>query len=174
MTSFLFWNLRGHQEATWADRAPNLRTCINRLARTCGVDVFLFVESAFDPAELIASLNRARAGKYALPSNPNQRIQVITRLPPTNVVSQFDSVDGRLSIRRLLMADTDILLAVLHFQSQMHWTTTDRAFQATVVQEDIVRTEETVGHQRTVLVGDLNMNRSPKLTNGAQRAVPFG
>jgi hypothetical protein len=76
------------------------------------------------------------------------------------VVDQFnDATDGRLTVRRLTTpANTEILLAALHFQSQMAWTPEEQALQATVTQGDICRVEDVVGHQRTVLVGDLNLN----------------
>jgi hypothetical protein len=168
MVSFLFWNLMGNQTATWHVRAPHLRTRLSRMASVFGVDVLLCVESGFEAAELLAALNQGAGQTYSLAQNLNQRIQVITRLPPDRVVSQFDSADGRLTIRRLVTAKTDLLLAVLHFQSQMNWTPTDQAFQATALQDDLVRTEELVGHRRTVLVGDLNMNPFDPGVAGAQ------
>lgn len=99
MLSVLFWNLMGNEVATWATRAANLRSSLTRMAGGLDVDLFLFAESAFDPGEVIASLNAPGAGTYTLPPNPNpnQRIQILSRLPPGSMGSQFDSGDGRLT-----------------------------------------------------------------------------
>lgn len=158
MITFLFWNLMGNQSATWSSRSGNLRTRLANMAATYGVDVFLFAESAFDSADLLALLNQKAAGTYAVPPNYNQRIQVISRLPAGSMISQYDSVEERLTIRRLRTVNADILLAVLHFQSQAAWDVDSLGFQTTTLREDIERTEADVGHHRTVLVGDLNLN----------------
>jgi hypothetical protein len=130
------------------------------MATTFDIDVFLFAESAFEPTEFTAALNKGKSEQFHYPPTHSWRIQLYTRLPPGSVVDQFDSAaDGRLTIRRLTTASrTEILLAVLHFQSQRDWTTDEQALQATVVQREISQTEEAVGHRRTVLVGDFNMN----------------
>lgn len=141
-------------------RAPVLRTHLARLAASSGIDVLLLAESEFDPADVVDALHGARQGGFHYPASNSRRIQLFTRLPASAVLDQFnDSSDGRLTIRRLTTSsDRKILLAALHFQSQMHWTSGEQALQATVVHQDIVRAEDVVGHQRTVLVGDLNMN----------------
>jgi endonuclease/exonuclease/phosphatase family metal-dependent hydrolase len=168
MTTFLFWNLMGNQEANWPARMAALRTHIVQMALSFGVDVFMFAESSFDPSELVAALNHAKVGRYCYPPSRNERLQIITRFKRSALVNQYDSEDGRLTIRRLTTMTTKILLAVIHFQSQMNWTPTDQAFQATVVRENILQTEETVGHQRTILAGDLNMNPFDPGLVGAQ------
>ena len=75
------------------------------------------------------------------------------------MADQFDNADDRLTIRRLTTPSrTEILLAVLHFQSRRSWTSSAQALQAPVTQREISETEDTVGHRRTLLVGDFNMN----------------
>jgi hypothetical protein len=103
-------------------------------------------------------------------ASSSQRIQLFTRFPEAAVTDQFnDSSDGRLTIRRVTTSrPTDILLAALHFQSQMVWDADEQALQATVLQRDVSGTEDVVGHQRTVLVGDLNMNPFDLGVVGAQ------
>ena len=160
MLSILFWNLRGNDTTTWASRVPTLRTHLMRLAESLGIDVLLLAESGFDPADILDALNGGRPGAFHYPASNSRRIQLFTRLSASAVIDQFnDSSDGRLTIRRLTTSsDRQILLAALHLQSQMYWTVEQQALQATVVRQDIVQTEDIVGHQRTVLIGDLNMN----------------
>jgi hypothetical protein len=130
------------------------------MASSLDVDVVLLAESAFDPTIVIETLNAGQHAPYCYPARNSRRIQLFTRLPAAAVVDQFnDSSDGRLTIRRLTTeANADILLAALHFQSWMARTAEEQALHATVTQQEISDTEDLVGHQRTVLVGDLNMN----------------
>lgn len=160
MLSILFWNLRGNETATWAKRGPGLRIRLARMAKSLEIDVLLLAESGFDPADMVDALNTGSQDTFCIPPSNSRRIQLFTRLPASAVIDQFnDSSDGRMTIRHVTTSSGhSILLAVLHFQSQIHWTIGEQALQATVVQQDIVRTEGIVGHQRTVLVGDLNMN----------------
>ena len=158
MISFLFWNLMGNQADSWNHRADHLKTRIGRMARKYDVDVFLFAESAFDPGELVATLNLVQVGTYTEPQSNNEKIQLITRLPRDDVVSQFDSLDDRLTIRHLIGTKPQLLLAVLHFHSLVSWEKEDQMFEVMNLHEDIVRVEDKVGHRRTILAGDLNMN----------------
>jgi len=160
MISFLFWNLMGNQETNRAVRMAGLRQHIARMAESLKIDVFLFAESPFPVAELTATLDSVQVGTYCYPVSNSRRIQLFTRLPGRAISDQFnDSSDGRLTIRNLTTPlQSNLLLAVLHFQSQMAWSIEDQALQATVLQRDIADTEDQVGHQRTILVGDLNMN----------------
>lgn len=158
MTTFVFWNLKGNDKSSWAARRCQLQTHLVQIASSFDVDVFVFGESAFDPAQLIAALNKANAGLYCYPPNGSERIQIVTRFKKSALKPQYDSEDGRVTIRRLITPSREILLAAMHFQSQWNWSTEDQAFQATVLRENIIRTEDTVGHQRTILVGDMNMN----------------
>jgi hypothetical protein len=168
--SILFWNLRGNQTATWAARSASLRSQVARLGSSFGIDILLLAESGFDPTEIVDALNGGKPGDYCYPASNSRRIQLFTRLPRSAVVDQFnDSSDGRLTIRRIAIpTGGEILLAALHFQSQMAWTAEEQALQATVTRQDVSETEDLVGHQRTALVGDLNMNPFDLGVVGAQ------
>ena len=128
------------------------------MATEFGVDVFMFAESAFQPEELIAALQVAKIGRYCFPKAENKRIQIYTRFKQSALDEKYNSVDDRLTIRSLGTETTTVLLAVIHFQSQWYATPNDQAMQTQVVSRNIVQTENELGHQRTILVGDLNMN----------------
>ena len=170
MLSILFWNVMGNQTLTWEARSSALSTHIARIMSAFGVDVLLLAESGFEPPEVVDALNGGKPGAFCHPTSNSRRIQLFSRLAASSVVDQFnDSSDGRLTIRRLTTpSNGEILLAALHFQSQIVWTAEEQALQATVVQQDIAETEDVVGHQRTVLVGDLNMNPFDLGVVGAQ------
>jgi len=52
----------------------------------------------------------------------------------------------------------DILLAITHFPSKREWSGDSQAHECINLAEDIKREEKSIGHSRTILVGDLNMN----------------
>lgn len=169
MISFLFWNLMGNQQNTWLHRAPRLCTSITRLVTSLKVDVLMFAESGFQPMEIVTALSQAGLGVAYQASPTATRIQVFSRVPEINLIPQFDSVDERLTVRRLRTTKTEFLLAVVHFQSQLHgMDAVAQALQATTLRDNIVRAEQTVGHERTILVGDLNMNPFDPGVVGAQ------
>lgn len=159
MISFLFWNLMGRQATNRTARRDTVRNHLVRIATTYPIDVFLFAESAFEPAEFTLALNAAQARAFHFPPSSSRRIQMYTRLAPGSVADQFDSADDRLTIRRLTTASqTEILVAALHFQSRRGWTVDEQALEATVTQRFISETEDFAGHRRTLIVGDFNMN----------------
>jgi len=66
---------------------------------------------------------------------------------------------GALSIWELKVGRyPGVLLAVVHLPGKINWERDDQTLQATTFARDIARTEDEVGHLRTVLVGDLNMH----------------
>jgi hypothetical protein len=47
---------------------------------------------------------------------------------------------------------------VTHFPSKLHWSDESQAFECTELARRISEQEEAAGHNRTILVGDFNMN----------------
>jgi endonuclease/exonuclease/phosphatase family metal-dependent hydrolase len=159
MVSFLFWNLMGNQTATWTNRVAALKRHLARLVRHLEVDVLLLAESRFLPGDLFQALNADDGLNFGFPESNAERVHLFTRLPLESVVDMFHNpADGRLSVRRLILPKTDLLLATVHFQSQMVWRTDEQLTQAIYLQSDIAQAEDDAGHQRTLVVGDLNMN----------------
>ena len=66
---------------------------------------------------------------------------------------------NRLTIRHLKLPGTaDVLLAIVHFQSKLYWKETSQAQACVKLASEIQDIEKEIGHSRTILVGDLNMN----------------
>jgi endonuclease/exonuclease/phosphatase family metal-dependent hydrolase len=124
------------------------------------VDVLIVAESPFTHQEVLDALNGANAGTYYWPLSRSRRVHLYTRLAVGSVVDRLnDPADGRLTIRQLnTPKGTTLLLAMTHFQSQVHWGPTEQALQAVNVAAQIVHEEDRANHRRTLLVGDLNMN----------------
>lgn len=148
MTTFVFWNLNNQP----------LQEIITHLSSHYDIDVLMFAESSIEPVILLKALNQTgRPQFFYAPSIGCEKIKIFTRFREDFVKPIFES--HRLTIRHLcLPGQTDILLAVSHFPSKIHWDDTSQALESVKLANDIRSAEEQVGHSRTVLVGDLNMN----------------
>jgi hypothetical protein len=152
MLTFLFWNLYRKDQ----------KESIRRLARTHQVDIFIFAEYRLPATDdLIIGLNGDGNGlpfRY-FPGREPGPVEIISRLAPKT----FEPVseDGRYSIRRLLMTGQDeLLLVAVHLRSLLHRNKgeEDQREAARRLAEEIRRVESEVGHSRTILVGDFNLN----------------
>jgi endonuclease/exonuclease/phosphatase (EEP) superfamily protein YafD len=151
-TAFLCWNL---------NRKP-LQQLVAELARSRSVDVLILLECAIGIADLLLALNEpgsAEAIFYyaATPAGSSDEIKIFTRFSTEFLRPIQDA--RRLTIRHLVLpARTDVMLAVVHFRSKLHWSDTSQYFECTELGRTIADAERQVGHSQTVLAGDLNMN----------------
>ena len=150
MISFLFWNVYN----------KSLDTHVARLVVRNDVDVVMLAECPDRPETILDSLNAISQERFTFPFSEGNRIRIFTRFPERTLVDWFNSNGDRLTIRRLRPHDeTDLLLCVLHFQSRRTgWTESNQAVEATAIARDIADAEDRAFHQRTLLVGDMNMN----------------
>ena len=148
MTTFLFWNLNNQP----------LQEIITQLSLYYDIDVLIFAEFSIERDVLLRTLNqKARPKFFYAPSIGCERIKIFTRFLVHFIKPVFES--DRLTIRHLcLPGQTDILLAVNHFPSKIHWDDSSQGQESVALAMDIRSTEERIGHSRTILVGDLNMN----------------
>jgi hypothetical protein len=146
MTTFLFWN---------TNKKP-VEEAIAALVESHRVDVLVLAEYS-TPDELLERINRPGRAGFHLTFGLSKAVIVFTRFSSQLVHPVFEG--DRVSIRRLaLPARLEILLALVHFPSKLYWSDGSQAIQCTELAREIRTQEENAGHNRTVLVGDLNMN----------------
>jgi hypothetical protein len=150
MLGVLFWNLR---------RRP-LEQAVATLAHAHGAEVVVLAEAKgreYLIQRALPNATRADVGpRYFLVATPPTRLAVYCRLPRHCV--QPVAQTGGLSICRIIPSvGRDILLVGAHLASKAWRTSEDQAF-ACPVRAAIEREEQRAGHQRTVIVGDLNMD----------------
>lgn len=145
--TFLFWNLYKKQ----------LQESIRRIVNLYAVDVIILAESTVDPARILLVLNRDEPNFHYAPSIGCQKIHIFTKF--TNDFMPIVEED-RMTIRQLKTATMaqDILVAALHFPSKANWTESDQLSESPRYADLIQQAERQVNHQRTILVGDFNMN----------------
>lgn len=144
---FVFWNI---------NRKP-LAPVIADLAREQQVDVVVLVECNIESHILLTALNGMDGSDFHLAPGVNKKIRIFTRFSREFLRPVFES--DRVTIGRLsLPARSEILLSVAHLPSKLHWTTEGQSFECGELARQIAAEEDKAGHQRTVLVGDFNMN----------------
>ncbi|MFI5382385.1 MAG: endonuclease/exonuclease/phosphatase family protein [Tepidisphaerales bacterium] len=149
MLTFLFWNIA---------KKP-LEQAITRLVAKHRVDFLMLAESELDPPSLVAQLAASVGTPYTFQPSDRRKLQVYSGSATGRVVEQYVDPTGALTVRRLdLPAAPGILVAILHMVSKVNWSITAQAMHSVELAGDIRRVEGDVGHTRTLLVGDFNMN----------------
>jgi endonuclease/exonuclease/phosphatase family metal-dependent hydrolase len=159
MLNVLFWNLR---------RNP-LQEFVGRLATRWSLDIIILAESeGVPPATLLSVLNPMGASSYYhVPLLGCEKLEIYVRFSTEFLTPVAET--HRLTVRHLQLPGTiDILVAAVHFPDKRSMSGASQAFEAITLAEVLRRAERQVGHQRTILVGDLNMNPFEDGMVGAQ------
>lgn len=149
MATILFWNI-------------NKKRLFEELISLCNeheVDILILAEAKPDisDAEVLIALNSECEDVYIAPFNPSPRLSFFFRYPAESVKLVAD--EGGIAIRRISPPiGIDILLVALHLPSKLYMTEDDQKFQAVRVSQLIQEAESKVGHARTLVIGDFNMN----------------
>lgn len=147
MITFLFWNL---------NRKP-LQDLVADLVEIHNVDVLILAECQIETPIMLESLNSMTGPKFHLTDSQCDSIKIYARLPSESTMKQFDS--RRMTIRRLLLPGCEeILLAAAHLPSKLHWRDASQNAECIGLAFNIREIENEVGHRRTIMVGDLNIN----------------
>ncbi len=110
----------------------------------------------------VGALLRA-LGQVAAPFNRSERVlpdsglEILIRYPAEFLKKCHDSI-GMTAKKLCLPAAEEILLTVMHLPSRLHWSTDAQAAECHRVAGVLRAIEERIGHRRTVLVGDFNVN----------------
>jgi hypothetical protein len=162
-TRFLFWNINGKP----------LADLIGHIAYVRAIDIIILAESDISAVDMLRSLNRQCSGGFRYCAGFNATIEVFVRFSPGFLQPRFDA--DRVSIRHLtLPARSTILLAMVHLPSKLRWSNDSQAIECTELARRIAIEEDKVGHRRTILVGDLNMNpfETGMVAAGGLNSVP--
>lgn len=149
MTNFLFWNL---------NKKP-LEKTVAELAHEHKVDVILLAECVIEPVKLLLTLNRTASSYRYAPPRLSTKVEVFTKFSADFIQPIYEESSDRFIVRHLMLpAKTDILLVAVHLQSKMSFNEESQKHYCAEIAGKIREFESQVGHSRTILVGDLNMN----------------
>lgn len=114
-------------------------------------------EPALEPTVFLNSLNRRRKKPFQITDSFTDNIQIFVDFSPSFMEPVAES--KRYTIRRFKFPIClEYFLVVVHLPSKLHRTPDDQAVSASLVTQEILRTENLSGHRRTILVGDFNMD----------------
>jgi endonuclease/exonuclease/phosphatase family metal-dependent hydrolase len=154
MTTFLFWNVH----------KMDLSHRLARLILAHQVDVLLIAESPVGAAHASRAISAAGGPSlttHELVENEEveSKVLVLSRFESAAFREKYTDMLGRLRIYEVVLRDSpEFLLAVAHLPSQRSRSREGLSQSATMWAEMIRDTEHRVGHLRTILVGDLNLN----------------
>lgn len=147
MATILFWNI---------NKKPLLEDIV-LLCRHHEVDILILAESTISDISVLRALNPGIDRKYLAPFNPSSRLSFYFRYPPESISLVTD--EGGIAIRRIRPPiGADMLLVALHLSSKLYMTEEDQKFQAIRTASVIQEAERRIGHTRTLVIGDFNMN----------------
>jgi hypothetical protein len=147
MATILFWNIC---------KKPLIDEIVS-LCHHHDVDILILAESAMLEVEILEALNTGTERLYLAPLNLSEKLFFFFRYPAESIASISD--EGGVAIRKISPPiGCEFLLVALHLPSKLHRTEYDQAAEARRVAELIREAEEQVGHNRTIIIGDLNMN----------------
>ncbi len=146
MLSLLFWNV--HQRP--------LGDVVAAAAADNNSDVVILAECD-DPRPVLGRLNTNTSRFFAFRSSIDGRFVVFSRLPEEGL-TELGAYEGLTFFRLSPPIGKEVLLVAAHLPSKLWLSEDDQAFHSRRFGKKIVEFEERVGHQRTVLLGDLNMN----------------
>ncbi len=147
MLNFLFWNLQNKR----------LDETIVKITQKHRFDVLIFTEFNIEPALILKKLNRKGVFYDYAVSLGCDKVKIFTKFPRNFILAVLET--NRLTIRNLKLPGLeDILVAAVHFPGKPHWDEYSQAAEASRLSDAIKKAEKEIGHSRTVLVGDLNMN----------------
>lgn len=130
---------------------------LSRLVRDFNIDVLMLAENTLGITDVLCELNTFDAADFHYNTGLCERIDIFSKFTQALIKPKFES--KHITIRHLKPPTTrDLLLVIVHLSSKLHQSSESQAFEMTEMAKDIIRMEGKVGHKRTVLVGDLNMN----------------
>ncbi len=151
MPRFLFWNV---------DKR-DLGDLLDVLCQQHAVDILVLAENGASPSQTLRAVNR-QTTEYRFHPHPEQslgdRVELYSRLPQECVLP-CRAMGHYLDVRHIRPpVGESFLLAMAHLSSKLHVDADEQAQLATRLAPVIRGAEDEVGHARTIVVGDFNMN----------------
>lgn len=146
MLKILFWNLN----------RKDLRSLVCEAVKAEDVDVVLLIESGVTRSEVLDSLQTEITDQFHIPNSIENRFQVFSKDRALDLSEFHDA--RRISLRKLKWAGLELSLGVVHLVDARNNDMEERQSQVEALSHELRRREERVGHQRTILIGDFNMN----------------
>lgn len=142
----LFWNLNR------CDRRGLVCAAVNAES----ADVVVLIENKVPALDTLSAIQDHVSFDFSLPDAIPGRFQVFSRATDYDL-SEIYSGD-RVSIRRFKFSGVELLLGVVHVVDKRNFDDSRQSVQAVLLADEIRRVEQQCKHERTIVIGDFNMN----------------
>ena len=147
MPTIAFWNLA----------KKNHVAMLVEFIEENGVEILVVAEQEFEPAELIVAYARRTERSLYSPEIINSRVRFYSLFP--NDRFRLVADDGHLSIKEYRpLVGSSLLIVGVHLASKLFQREFDQPTEARRLMRRTEEAEAMVGHERTIVLGDFNMN----------------
>lgn len=148
MMTFMFWNVKKN----------SVQNTIADLAEIHEVDVIILAECDMEETVLLRELNSRTDFQYSSPARRGRKTELYTRFPPEWITHLGDI--GGMSVQHLEnpIVSATLLLVAVHLPSRRNQTDAGLSQLASRWRSAVEEAEKKVGHKKTVVVGDFNMD----------------
>ncbi|MFN8579288.1 MAG: hypothetical protein U0354_20875 [Candidatus Sericytochromatia bacterium] len=163
LVNFLVWNIANNK---------NIEPILINLIKKNKSDIVVLIEPDFNLNLFLTNLNKLTKKKYEISKSlmPNNKITLISNFNNLELTSNQD-FNERMTVRKLnIKGYKEIIIACVHLISKLNVNNSTQAFEATRYSNEISNAEVFAGHERTIVVGDFNMN---PFEEGIMSAIAF-
>lgn len=142
----LFWNLN----------KKDLRQLVVEAASEHTVDVVVLLESGVPADEMVDVLRSNVSPTFFAPHALPSRFQLYSRSSEYNLREVYSG--NRISLRKLAIGADELLLGAIHVVDKLNWDEANQLVEVQLLSSEIRDVEQQQRNDRTVLIGDFNMN----------------
>jgi exonuclease III len=146
MPKLLFWNLNGKP----------VENLLARVAKVYSPDILFLAECKIPTNIILDALGSGEIFYKVVPSNC-ARIRMFTSFDP-DFVRPREEGNYFTIVQMTLPARDDIILAAAYLTSKLYQSTASQVHECTRLARKISSVETSIGHRRTIFLGDLNVN----------------
>ncbi|PHR98731.1 MAG: hypothetical protein COA78_25805 [Blastopirellula sp.] len=147
MPTFAFWNVNKNVSAE----------NISAFAHERDVDILVLAENEIPVSKLVSQINTKSNRPYFQDIMISDRLTIFTRFQPGNS-SLIQNKPGVVIRHYQMPLGESFLVVAVHLSSKLRKKTEDQSQSCARLARYINKAEAKVGHTRTVVIGDLNMN----------------
>lgn len=147
MVTFLFWNL-------------NRKVLTEEVAQLCAdrlIDVVVLAECDSAPEQYRDAINNVTGREFHLTESRLSRLQLLTALGRDSFRECYVNASGKLSLRRMVFSEMELLLALVHLKSEMWWERKELSIEAYSVAGELRNEVFSRKNGNTCVVGDFNL-----------------
>ncbi len=140
------------------NRKP-LEPLVKQIVAAHDIDVVVLAEMHSAPFAMAATLSEksGRRPFHHTPPAEYEKVHVFARFDPSLVIPVYDT--GRMTVRHFVLPGRDsVVVAGVHLGSKMYLRDDQQAARCVDLSLQLAKQETKVGHTRTILVGDFNVN----------------